>query len=412
LGASDYYDHGNWNFICDVCGFKFKASEGRRRWDGVYVCRKDFELRHPQEKRRGIKDTQSVEWTRPESQDGFVDCVGPPPTQSQQTQIQSPTALDRYGASIDFNETGNKCVTTTAPYSRGGGAFGVGKVFVQTRNGVKLGTPAQLPYNETFVNTDHIGALAFISGDGTTIVSNAWGRGDGAIFIHKETMSGWDQVKTIVSADVDTDVGKFGFHMSISDDGNRILVSGPEMTATKQGKAFVLTTTDDWVTFTSETITPTIRTNDYKFGYNTFITGNGNSLFISEVESLGKGAVYFFEKRDGTWTQLQKIMASDATQTYLFGISGFYSISLDYVTKSSVASRGNYLAIGSPGHASMGIQRGRGYIFSRSGDIWTEIQTVFGGDIAPAGAADAWFGYSVAMSDSEIAFFEPRAENE
>jgi len=67
MGQADYYLHGDWNFICDVCGFKFKASEGRRRWDGVYVCKKDYESRHPQEKRRGIKDTQNVEWTRPEA---------------------------------------------------------------------------------------------------------------------------------------------------------------------------------------------------------------------------------------------------------------------------------------------------------------------------------------------------------
>lgn len=81
MGQADFYKHGDWNFICDVCGFKFKASEGRRRWDGVYVCKKDFESRHPQEKRRGIKDTQNVEWTRPESSedsfelDGWSDIV-------------------------------------------------------------------------------------------------------------------------------------------------------------------------------------------------------------------------------------------------------------------------------------------------------------------------------------------------
>jgi len=66
MGQADFYKQGDWNFICDVCGFKFKASEGLKRWDGVYVCKADFEFRHPQEKRRGIKDTQNVEWTRPD----------------------------------------------------------------------------------------------------------------------------------------------------------------------------------------------------------------------------------------------------------------------------------------------------------------------------------------------------------
>ena len=77
MGQADFYKHGDWNFICDVCGFKFKASEGMKRWDGVYVCRKDFEMRHPQERRRGIKDPQAVEWTRPESPDVFITDADP-----------------------------------------------------------------------------------------------------------------------------------------------------------------------------------------------------------------------------------------------------------------------------------------------------------------------------------------------
>jgi hypothetical protein len=92
MGQADFYKHGDWNFICDVCGFKFKASQGRRRWDGVYVCLKDFEHRHPQEKRRGIKDTQNVEWTRPESDDEFV--VLPPYVELDDTAVGGPLYVD------------------------------------------------------------------------------------------------------------------------------------------------------------------------------------------------------------------------------------------------------------------------------------------------------------------------------
>ena len=48
-GEKDYAQLGTWNAICCVCGFKYKASELVKRWDGVYVCRKDWEPRHPQE---------------------------------------------------------------------------------------------------------------------------------------------------------------------------------------------------------------------------------------------------------------------------------------------------------------------------------------------------------------------------
>jgi hypothetical protein len=47
--ANDQFILGDSNAICDCCGFKFKQSQLRKRWDGAMVCSKDFELRHPQD---------------------------------------------------------------------------------------------------------------------------------------------------------------------------------------------------------------------------------------------------------------------------------------------------------------------------------------------------------------------------
>ncbi len=49
LGEKDYAKQGDWNAICPVCGFKYKASELIKRWDNVYVCKTDWEPRHPQD---------------------------------------------------------------------------------------------------------------------------------------------------------------------------------------------------------------------------------------------------------------------------------------------------------------------------------------------------------------------------
>ena len=43
-----YYKHGDRNAICDMCGFAYKLSQLRKRWDGLLVCHKDWELQHPQ----------------------------------------------------------------------------------------------------------------------------------------------------------------------------------------------------------------------------------------------------------------------------------------------------------------------------------------------------------------------------
>lgn len=57
---------GTWNFVCDLCGRKLKASEARRTWDGFIVCPDDYDPKHEQIEVRGIKDDQSVPWTRPD----------------------------------------------------------------------------------------------------------------------------------------------------------------------------------------------------------------------------------------------------------------------------------------------------------------------------------------------------------
>lgn len=64
--ANDHLRWGTWNVICPVCGFKFKASQMRQRWDGLHVDVKCWEQRHPQEFLRSVPDNQSVPWTYPD----------------------------------------------------------------------------------------------------------------------------------------------------------------------------------------------------------------------------------------------------------------------------------------------------------------------------------------------------------
>ena len=61
------YKKGDWLALCDMCGQRYYASKLRQRWDGLMVCNKDWETRHPQEFVRAKEDNQTVPWTRPES---------------------------------------------------------------------------------------------------------------------------------------------------------------------------------------------------------------------------------------------------------------------------------------------------------------------------------------------------------
>jgi hypothetical protein len=64
--------HGDWNVICDSCGFKFKASQVFARWDNLMVCRDCWETKHPQESVKSIPDRQVPPFVRPGGSDLFI----------------------------------------------------------------------------------------------------------------------------------------------------------------------------------------------------------------------------------------------------------------------------------------------------------------------------------------------------
>lgn len=68
---ADLYRPGDHYKICDVCGFKVRASATKKRWDGMVVCEADWEARHPQDFVRGKVDRQNVSDPRPEAADTF-----------------------------------------------------------------------------------------------------------------------------------------------------------------------------------------------------------------------------------------------------------------------------------------------------------------------------------------------------
>jgi hypothetical protein len=66
------YRVGTWSVICDVCGFRFQNTEVKKRWDGLIVCNKDFETKHPQLTIRVPKEDTSVPFVR-EPNDVFIE---------------------------------------------------------------------------------------------------------------------------------------------------------------------------------------------------------------------------------------------------------------------------------------------------------------------------------------------------
>lgn len=74
------YVKGDWNAICDICGFQFKASKLFENWKKQRVCIDDLEGQHPQMFVRPKVEKISTDWSRlPGSTEVWTgaDLIGP-----------------------------------------------------------------------------------------------------------------------------------------------------------------------------------------------------------------------------------------------------------------------------------------------------------------------------------------------
>ena len=92
------------------------------------------------------------------------------------------------------------------------------------------------------------------------------------------------------------------------------------------------------------------------------------------------GSAYIFERQEMSWSQHQKLTASDCRADDGFG--------------GSVSINGNYAIVGAPYGDDNGWNSGSAYIFKRSGSSWAQQQKLTASD----GASHNYFGNSVSIS--------------
>ena len=91
------------------------------------------------------------------------------------------------------------------------------------------------------------------------------------------------------------------------------------------------------------------------FGRSTAISDDGNTAIVGMANEDSAGAAYIFTRSGTTWTQQQKIQASDKQGGDFFGIS------------VSISEDGNTAIVGAANEDSVSAT----YIFTRSGNSWT-----------------------------------------
>jgi len=171
------------------------------------------------------------------------------------------------------------------------------------------------------------------------------------------------------------------FGWSIAVGRNMALVGAPNTTIGEnpgQGAVYVFRRTDgQWVQ--SDKLTADDGGEGDAFGISVAMSGQTAIIGAPNTETF-RGAAYVFRFADGTWTQTQKLVASDGTEFNQFGWS--------------VALRGTTALIGSTSATFDGnSSQGAVYAFDAAGDSWIESQKFS----SAQGASGDAFGWSVAL---------------
>ncbi len=67
------YKKGQYNCVCEQCGFEYKSDEMQERYDGLFVCKEAcWEPRHSLEFAIVVRDEQRVSRPAPEPTDIFI----------------------------------------------------------------------------------------------------------------------------------------------------------------------------------------------------------------------------------------------------------------------------------------------------------------------------------------------------
>jgi len=181
----------------------------------------------------------------------------------------------------------------------------------------------------------------------------------------------------------------FGTSVSLSSDGNSALVGAPteEVDGDETGHVYFFIrspgTFGPSVWQQMQIIQPDDSQIDDRFGWSVSMSTDGNTAIVGAYHKnpVTPGAAYIFTRSGDTWTQQEKIIASDAEVSAKFGLA------------TSISSDGNTAVVGAS--RTSPSDTGAAYIFTRSGSAWTEQQKIVGSAVIEGDQ----FGDFVSISD-------------
>jgi hypothetical protein len=238
-------------------------------------------------------------------------------------------------------------------------------------------------------SSDFFGYAVAISADFAMISSpydDDLGSASGSVYVYKRNGSSWEYQQKLRAEDGSSN-DHFGWVVAI--DGNRAVAGAihDDYGGNNTGSAYVFAydqTSGVWQQEAKFIASDAV--DNAAFGCAADIFDNFVVVGAKGATGAvaGSGAVYVFERVDGTWTQQGKLIAAEGKAAEEFG--------------AAVAIDSNMIIAGTPGDSDNGNFAGAAYVFVRDGSGWSEQAKLAAFD----GSANDVFGYAVSLDNRSL----------
>jgi len=294
-------------------------------------------------------------------------------------------ASDYFGFSVALSGDGSSALV--GAYADDVGSHtDQGSAYVFTRSGTTWTQQASLTASDGAAG-DNFGWSVALSGDtalvGAYLDDVGANPDQGSVYVFTRSGTAWSQQAKLTASDGAAN-DYFGFSVALSGDGSSALVGAyadDVGSHTDQGSAYVFTRSG-----TSWSQQASLTASDGAEGdvFGTSVALSGDTALVGAAgDDAYRGSAYVFTHSGMTWSQQQKLFASDGAVDDQFG--------------NSVALSGDIALVGVPrDKIGANADQGSAYVFIRSGNAWSQQAQLTASD----GAAGDWFGTSVALSGS------------
>lgn len=302
-------------------------------------------------------------------------------------------ASARFGNAVALSSDGDTCAIGSNQDSNSGGAF-AGSVYIFTRSGSTWTEQTRLQASDAAAS-DNFGVSVALSNDGNTCAvgadreDNAGGADAGAVYVFTRSGSTWtEEGKLLASDGAAGDL--FGHGVALAGDGDTCAIGAyydNSGAGTYSGSAYIFTRSGSTWTEEDKLVASDSASNDF-FGVAVALSESGDTCAVGAYQdnhggTTDAGSVYVFTRSASVWSEQARLEASDHTAYDWFGAS------------VSLSSSGDTCAIGANGD-DMGASSNVGslYVFTRAGSTWSQQTKLTASD----GAADDNLGTAIAIS--------------